>query len=233
MSRRAPLCALVDLDDTVYPREAGVMQRVSRRIDEFMLLRLGLDEARVHELRRGYYERYGTSMRGLQLDFGINPEDYLNYVHDISVDGLLGPNRQLKRVLAKLPWRKVIFTNASFEHAQRVLDALGVSGSFERIIDVRATGYIGKPEPLAFRRALVSLGLEASDCVVLDDSLANLRTAGELGMITVWVGSKARVEGVDFAIDCLESIGDVACKVGARQSSGEHRLGEVPVWTPN
>jgi len=205
--------ALFDLDNTIYPKSTGLMDIVSKRIDEYMALRLGMDEATINKLRPCYWKQYGTTMRGLLLEFRIDPDDYLSYVHDFSVAELLAPNERLNEVLADLPWHKVIFTNAAKQHAQQVLAALDVEAHFERIFDIKDTGYVGKPHPSAYHCVLDSLGVRAEDCIALDDSIANLRTAQELNMITVLVGSDERVDGVHFAIARIEEVAEVARQV--------------------
>ena len=227
MKRNTPRCALFDLDGTVYPYHSGVMHLVGQRIQEYMSSRLHMDEPTITDLRHRYWEQYGTSMRGLMLDYAIDPDDYLSYVHDVSVSETLAPNARLGRVLTELPWRKVIFTNASAEHAVRVLEVLGVRDHFERIYDIRATGYIGKPDPAAFHPVLDSLGVAAADCIVLDDSLANLRTARLLGMVTVWVGADGQSDDVDFSIGCIDGVGEVARQLTAEENRGSG-FHEVP-----
>lgn len=213
MKQRKPRYALFDLDDTMYPKSIGLMDIVSRRINEYMALRLGMDEATINKLRPHYWKQYGTTMRGLLVEFQIDPDDYLSYVHNFSVAELLAPNEGLHEALTRLPWHKVIFTNASAQHAQEVLAVLGVREHFERIFDIRDTGYVGKPDPSAYHCVLDSLGAGAGDCIALDDSIANLRTARELSMITVLVGSVERVDGVDFAIARIEEVAEVACDI--------------------
>lgn len=202
--------ALFDLDDTIYPRSSGVMGVVSQRIDGFMACRLGMDEGLIRRLRQRYWQQYGTTMRGLLKEYQIDAEDYLSYVHDFTVDDLLARNERLDRVLAGLAWHKVIFTNAPAQHAQQVLEALDVAHHFERIFDVRDTGFVGKPDPRAFHCVLAALGVRGDACIALDDSIPNLRTAKSLDMVAVLVGSAQRVDGVDFAIDTIEEVSEVA-----------------------
>ncbi len=189
------------------------MDIVSQRIDAYMALRLGMDESTIQRLRPRYWKQYGTTMRGLHLEFGIDPDDYLSYVHDFSVVGRLAPNEGLRRALDELTWHKAVFTNAPAEHAQEVLQVLGVGACFDHIFDIRTTGYVGKPDPSAYAYVLSKLGAAAEKCIVLDDSLANLRTAAELGMTTVLVGPVERPHGVDFHICRIEEVGDVADKL--------------------
>jgi putative hydrolase of the HAD superfamily len=210
VTRHQPRYAFFDLDDTLYAKSAGVMDMVRQRMSAYMALRLRMDEERIRKLRTRYWRQHGSTMRGLILEFGIDPDDYLSYVHDFSVAGLLSHNEQLSGILTALPWHRVILTSATLEHAQQVLAALGVRNCFEHIFDIRTTGYVGKPHPAAYQHALIALGTTSQDCVAIDDSLPNLRTAGELGMTTVLVGTTEQVDGVDFAIDAIEGIAAVA-----------------------
>jgi putative hydrolase of the HAD superfamily len=200
----------------MYPKSAGVMDMVSQRINAYMALRMGLDDSTIERLRPRYWKQYGTTMRGLYLEFGIDPDDYLSYVHDFSVVGRLAPNEDLRRTLDSLPWSKAVFTNAPAEHAHEVLQVLGVGPCFDHIFDIRTTGYVGKPDPSAYEYVLRKLGAAADECIVLDDSLANLRTASELGMTTVLVGGAEQPHGVDFHIGTIEEVANVA--------------GELRVW---
>jgi putative hydrolase of the HAD superfamily len=208
-----PRHALFDLDDTIYPRSAGIMHIVSQRINEYMALRLGMDDATIKDLRPRYWKQYGTTMRGLVVDFGIDPDDYLGYVHDFSVADILTPNPRLDGALAALPWYKSIFTNASERHAQQVLTALGVDSHFERIFDIRHTGYVGKPNPVAYDCVVDSLGTEAQQCIAVDDSIPNLLTAKKMNMVTVLVGSVDQVEAADFTIGRIEDVAGLASEI--------------------
>jgi putative hydrolase of the HAD superfamily len=215
--------ALFDLDDTLYPRSAGLMSIVSQRIEEYMALCMGIDEATIRELRSRYRQQYGTTMRGLLVDYHINPDDYLAYVHAFSVAGLLSPNPRLNETLACLPWRKVIFTNSTRAHSQQVLAALGVEEQFEHIFDIKETGYIGKPDPLAYQRVFAALGANAGECLVFDDFPANLAAAASLGTTTVLVGSTQIVPGVDFAISRIEDASQVAEQIASNQNVAAHQ----------
>jgi putative hydrolase of the HAD superfamily len=217
VKRQGPRHAFFDLDDTMYAKSAGVMDIVSQRINAYMALHLSMDEETIHELRARYWRQNGTTMRGLVIDFGIDPDDYLSYVHDFSVGELLSVDERLRGILTELPWRKVIFTNAPQEHAQQVLAALGVRQCFGQIFDIRTTGYVGKPDPAAYQYVLAAIGTIAEDCIAIDDSLPNLRTAGQLGMTTVLVGHTERIDGVDFTIGGIEELAAVACQVAGDQ----------------
>jgi putative hydrolase of the HAD superfamily len=112
-------------------------------------------------------------------------------------------------VLASLPQQKVVFTNASREHAERVLDVLGIRQRFVRIVDVRDMDYQSKPEPSAYQRICKLLNVEPQECILVEDNARNLRPAKALGMVTVLVDGDGRDDSVDYAISRIEEIGHV------------------------
>lgn len=202
---------LFDLDDTLYPRNAGVMGQIRELIVRYMRTRLGLTPQEAEALRRHYLHNYGTTMRGLQANHQIEPDEFLQYVHDFPLHDYVQPNPALDRALALLPQRKVVFTNASREHAERVLATLGVGHHFERIVDVRDVDFESKPQIAAYRRICELLGLHPEECVMVEDNVRNLRPAKELGMTTVLVGEDGEADGaaVDHAIARIEQIASV------------------------
>lgn len=178
---------LVDLDETLYPKEAGILLAIRDKIREFISNELDMNSEQAESLRLHYLEKYGTSMRGLIVHHEIDPEAYLAYVHRIDIEGRIRPDDGLRSFLGKVDARKVIFTNATVEHAHRVLDALGVRDQFDGIIDIRDVGFVGKPEEAAYRKALEILEVPGHRCLFVDDSIRNLISAARLGMTTALV----------------------------------------------
>jgi len=205
---------LCDLDDTLYPPHAGLMKAVGDRISRYMVERVGIPPDVTQQLRRHYHDEYGTSMRGLIVNHSIDPESYLGFVHDLPLEQYIQPSAALDEMLTSIPLRKVIFTNASREHARRVLNVLGVQHHFERIIDVRDFGFHSKPHPLAYQRGLQILGACPPQCIIIDDSARNLAPAKEMGMTAVLVGDgqppdARRVPGaVDLHIENILGLAD-------------------------
>jgi putative hydrolase of the HAD superfamily len=204
---------LFDLDETLYPSRSGLMAAISELMSRYMEERLDMPPSEIPALREHYYHVYGTTMRGLQIHHGIVPEDYLAYVHDLPLENYIGPNDELDRVLAEIEAEKVVFTNASAEHARRVLKVLGIERHFNCIIDVRALGFLSKPNPEAYRRALAILDAAGDECLIVDDRARNLLPAKELGMTTVLVGSEKTAD-VDFVIGEVTEIGEVVQTLG-------------------
>jgi putative hydrolase of the HAD superfamily len=179
---------IFDLDNTLYPPSRGVVERVNDRINRFMIERLGFAPDVALELRARYRDQHGTTLNGLMLHHEIQPDDYLDDVHTIAVEELLEADAALDAMLATIPQRKVIFTNGSAAHAERVLACLGVRAHFADVFSLEHVAYVPKPERAAFETVLTRLGAAAADCVFLDDRADNLATARALGMRTVLVG---------------------------------------------
>ena len=202
---------IFDLDDTLYPRGSGVMEEVRRLILRYMTERLGMASEEAQTLRRHYVSEYGTTMAGLLRHQHIDPDDYLAYVHNLPVARYLQANGELDKVLEGIPLRKAIWTNGTRAHAERVLEALGVRRHFSPIVDVRDMDYVSKPAEEVYPRLLAMLQAEGPACILVEDSVRNLRPARPLGMITVLVdgvGGEGNGE-VDFVIGRVEEIGGV------------------------
>lgn len=177
-----------DLDDTLYASSSGLWNAIRERMSAFMAERLDLPSAEIPTLRRHYYETYGTTLRGLQLHYQVDADDYLAYVHDLPLERYLQPSPALRALLLSLPQPRWIFTNADDRHAQRVLAFLGLEDCFQGIIDVRCMGFACKPEAEAYRAALAQAGEpDPRRCVLFDDSPSNLAPARRLGFTTVLV----------------------------------------------
>jgi len=191
----------LDLDDTLYPSSSGVWDAIGLRINAYIEERLGIPSDRVAALRDEYFRSYGTTLNGLVANYHIDPGDYLSFVHDLPLEDRLRPDPDLRRMLEALPQKRVILTNASRQHAERVLDLLGVRHTIDQVIDILALGLTNKPKPEAFRRAqALAEEPEAAACVVVDDSLRNLLAAAGLGMTTVLVGQDSAEAPIDYRI---------------------------------
>ncbi len=195
-----------DLDDTLYPAHSGLWEAIRERMNDYMQRLVPLPPEQVAALRQSYLERYGTTLRGLQMNYAVDADDYLAYVHDLPLREYIRPDPALRTLLQSLPQRKWIFTNADDRHTARVMTILGIEGCFDGIIDIRLLGFTCKPDQEAYRKALAITGDQASQVAILDDAPRNLAPAHELGFFTVLVGQ----DGHDLAIDrSMRSIHDL------------------------
>ncbi len=206
---------IFDLDETLYPRSTGLMEEINRRINLYMIEKMGMDPALVSRLRREYWQVYGTTSRGLQLLHQIDVDDYMAFVHDIPLNDYLSPDRELDAVLAGLPQRKIVFTNSTAQYARGVLTALGIDRHFAAIYDVFFMGHESKPAAESYRRLVDALGVPPPRCLMVDDTARNLRPARALGMTTVLVDPLpgAERDGADFVIGRIAEIGQVVSRV--------------------
>jgi len=206
---------IFDLDDTLYPRNSGLMQEVGHRIQLWVCNHLGLTWEEAVALRREYFHHYGTTMGGLIAKHDVDVHDYLAFVHDIPVEEYLKPNPALDAMLASIPLRKAVYTNATAEYGWRVLRALGVAGHFECVVGIEEVGLRNKPYRDAYERMLALLGARGPECILVEDAARNLRPAKAMGMTTVLVDAEPD-EGVDFVVGNVLEVGQVVNELLAR-----------------
>jgi putative hydrolase of the HAD superfamily len=197
----------LDLDDTLYPSTCGLWEAIGDRIMVFMTDRLGISAKRATELRKDYFQAYGTTLNGLRIHHNVDPLDYLNFVHDVPIDTFLQPDHELREMLTNVAQKRVIFTNASHDHAERVLNRLDIEKQIDQVIDIISLDYHNKPEPSAYSRALSLTGEnDPSACVLVDDRSRNLIPGGAMGMATVLVGEDDPDPRIDFQINIITQL---------------------------
>ncbi|MBK9924108.1 MAG: pyrimidine 5'-nucleotidase [Anaerolineales bacterium] len=180
-----------DLDDTLYPSSVGLWNAIKERMNLYMTERMGIPKEDVPALREQYFKMYGTTLRGLQARHNVDVEDYLAYVHDLPLKDYLTPNPLQRKIIASLPTRNLIFTNADVHHARRVLTALNLNDLFETIIDINAVAPYCKPMPESF-----AIAQELADepdprkCVMIDDLPHTTRAALSVGMASILYGTE-------------------------------------------
>lgn len=175
-----------DLDNTLYPARCRLFDQVDRRIGLFIQERLGLDAIAARLLQKRYFREHGTTLSGLMTHHGIDPEVFLEFVHDIDLSPV-EPSPALDSALARLPGRKFIFTNGSSAHAARVMGRLGVARHFDGVFDIADAGYVPKPAEATYERLIRRHRIEPDRAVMIEDLPRNLRPAAALGMTTVLV----------------------------------------------
>src|SRR4030081_859662 len=175
-----------DLDNTLYPHHVNLWQQVDTRIGEFVSAWLKISAAEARRIQKDYYRRYGTSMRGMMTEHGVRADDYLAYVHQIDHSSL-EPNPAMGAAIAKLPGRKLILTNGSGDHADKVLTRLGLEQHFEAVFDIIAAELEPKPAPQTYQKFLKLHGVDPVKSAMFEDLARNLVVPHELGMTTVLV----------------------------------------------
>ena len=175
-----------DLDNTLYPHHVNLWQQVDKRIGEFISAYLKIPEEEARIIQKDYYRRYGTSMRGMMTEHGVRADDYLAYVHQID-HSPLEPNPEMGAAIAKLPGRKLVLTNGSTDHAEKVLQRLGIDSHFEAVFDIIAAELEPKPAAQTYHKFLGDHDVDASKAAMFEDLARNLVIPHQLGMTTVLV----------------------------------------------
>jgi putative hydrolase of the HAD superfamily len=175
-----------DLDNTLYPRHLNLWQQVDERIREFVARFLDVGHEEAFRVQKDYYRRYGTTMRGLMTEHGLNPDDFLDFVHEIDHSPLT-PNPALGAAIEALPGRKLVLTNGTRKHADAVMRRLAIHHHFEGVFDIVAAELEPKPLPQTYDRFLKAHGVDPATAAMFEDLARNLAVPHALGMTTVLV----------------------------------------------
>nr|MEA2798642.1 putative hydrolase of the superfamily [Phenylobacterium sp.] len=198
---------LFDLDNTLYPAESGFMGEIERRMTSYVERITGLPRDEAYRLQKKYLAEYGLTLGGLVEHHGVDPHDYHAIFDDLPLESL-AHNPELVAAIARLPGRRLIFTNANDVHAERVLARLGLSHLFDDVFHIGLAAYVPKPSRVAFERMDAAHGIDPKVTAFFEDSERNLEPAAELGMTTVLVGPNAPASTapfVDYKTDNLAS----------------------------
>jgi putative hydrolase of the HAD superfamily len=220
-----------DLDNTLYPRHIALFAQVDTRIREYVARLLDLSPEEAQRVQKAYYQRYGTTLRGLMEEHGIKPDDFLEYVHDIDHSQVTADVR-LGAAIERLPGRKFILTNGSRTHAEKVAERLGITRHFEDIFDIVRSELLPKPNAATYDRFVAATGIAPSRGAMFEDLARNLVAPHALGMATVLIAPSGtrevltedwEMEGrdaphVDFVTDdlaqFLEDVLDATARTG-------------------
>jgi len=205
-----------DLDNTLYPARCALFTQVDHRIGQFVERHLGLDSEQSRTLRRRFHVEHGSTLRGLMTEHTIEPEGFLNFVHDIDY-GVLDRNARLDTLLAALPGRKLIYTNGSTRHAVSVLSRLGITHHFPTIFDIAAADYWPKPFAEPYQRLIATAIIDPNKTVMVEDTVRNLGPAAACGMTTVWVRPEPSNAAPDFVHHPVADLEDWLARVLAER----------------
>jgi len=175
-----------DLDNTLYPASADLFGRIDLKMTDFIASLLDLPFESARRVQKAYFHAHGTTLAGLMAEHGVDPHAFLAEVHDIEMD-VLSQDAPLVAAIARLPGRKLVFTNGDASYAGRVLERLGLSDSFEGVHDIHAMALSPKPAESAYRSLCAQWDVDPARALFADDMTRNLRPAKALGMTTVWV----------------------------------------------
>jgi putative hydrolase of the HAD superfamily len=125
-------------------------------------------------------------MRGMMTEHGMNPDEYLAYVHHID-HSPLEPNPTLGAAIEQLPGRKLILTNGTRAHADAVMRRLDIHMHFDDVFGINEANLEPKPLPQTYDRFLKIHGVDPARAAMFEDLARNLAVPHKLGMTTVLV----------------------------------------------
>lgn len=202
---------IFDLDNTLYSAESHLFPQMDIRMGGFIANLLGIEYDEAKKIQKGYFVKYGTTLSGLMADHGVEPEAFLDYVHDVDLSPI-SHNADLANNISKLQGKKLVFTNGSFNHADRLLKHLKMDHMFDGIFGVGQSGYVPKPSQKAYDSFLTHFNVDPTKAVMVDDMVRNLQPAYQMGIKTIWLETDSPWSGLDYSahyvdekINCLNT----------------------------
>lgn len=176
-----------DLDNTLYPSPA-IYDLIGDKMTAYVSRVTGLDDAEAERLRDHYFLEYGATVVGLHKHHEIDRHHFLADVHDVPAN-VVAPDPELDALIARLPGRKIVFTNGGGGHAERVVEQIGIAHHFEVLFDLESAGFVPKPHRGAYEKLVADCGVDPSHAVLFEDTMRNLEPAHDMGFRTVLVGA--------------------------------------------
>lgn len=176
-----------DLDNTLYsPLRSDLMPQMHLRMQEFIMDAFDVDADEADRRRQFFYEKYGTTLRGLMEHHGMDPEAFLPYCHQLDLSEML-TDAVLDAALDALPGRKVVYTNATLDHATAVMARLGVARHFDGVFDIKDADYLPKPNATPYETFVKRFDIDPARAAMFEDTAKNLKPAHDMGMHTIWM----------------------------------------------
>jgi putative hydrolase of the HAD superfamily len=207
---------IFDLDNTLHDARAHIFPSMHAQIQDFLKKQFGLDDEGASRMRRDFWLRYGTTLRGLMRHHGTDPRHFLAQTHVFpELADMVVHENAVKHALALLGGTKLVFSNAPRHYVEQVLQAIGLRRFFKAVYTIEDARYRGKPEAAGFHYLLRKHDLDPHRCALIDDILDNLRAAHRLGMSTVWVSRvKRRVPFVDLRVASVIALPRLVFRIG-------------------
>ncbi|MEM6578642.1 MAG: pyrimidine 5'-nucleotidase [Pseudomonadota bacterium] len=175
-----------DLDNTLYPPQVRLFDQIEQRMTQYVMDTLSVSRDHADRLRHDYWYQHGTTLAGLMQEHDLDPDPYLDAVHDISFEDL-EPDEVLADRIGALRGRRIVYTNGSAPYARRVIEARGLEGLFDGVYGVEHAGYEPKPRRSAFERVFAGAGIDPLRAAMFEDEPRNLAEPHAMGMRTVLV----------------------------------------------
>jgi len=205
-------CWIFDLDNCLYPASTDLFALIDERMGDYIQRLAGCGSVEARRLQKGYFHAHGTTLAGLMASHGVDPHDFLDFVHDIDLARITA-DPDVVAAIDMLSGRKFVFTNGDEAYARRVLDKLGLANAFDGMHDIHAMEYVPKPDPRAYAAMCQRHAIDPETALFVEDMARNLRPAKALGMTTVWIDNGSEQAGH-----------------GDDRSFIDYRIADIGVW---
>ena len=207
---------IFDLDNCLYPPSSDLFGLIDQRMGEYIQRLLGVDPVEARRIQKQHFHEHGTTLAGLMRTHGVDPHEFLEYVHDIDL-ARIAADPALVAAIERLPGRKFVFTNGDEAYASRVLQRLGLANLFDGMHDIHAMDYLPKPNPEAYAALCSSHAIAPERALFVEDMARNLKPAKAIGMTTVWIDNgseRGSHEADDSYIDYrIDDVGAWLCDI--------------------
>jgi len=182
---------IFDLDNTLYPPEENIFSQIDQKMTSFIADNLKISNEEAFNIQKQNFIDHGTTLAGFMNSGNdkIDPDKFLEYVHDINLNSLQEDN-DLRKILLLLPGKKYIFTNGTKKHAENVLKKLNLENIFQSIFGIKEANYLPKPNLETYNLFLKTYKIDPKTSIMFEDMGRNLIPAKELGMKTVLLERK-------------------------------------------
>ena len=177
---------IFDLDNTLYSGQTQVFSEVDKKMSSFISKKLNVDLVKAKKIQKEYFYEYGTTLSGLMNHDDIDPQEFLEFVHDIDISWL-PKDEILREELIKIKEKKIIFTNGSHAHVENVTKQLDIDGLFDGVFDITDANYVPKPHLNPYQELIKKFDLDPNQSILIEDIAHNLEQAKNLGMKTCWL----------------------------------------------
>jgi len=177
---------IFDLDNTLYSGKTKVFEQVDKKMSKYISNKLNISVEEAKKIQKNYFYEYNTTLNGMIKNHKIDPDEFLDFVHDINID-FLQKDLALGKEIEKLEGKKIIFTNGSRKHAINVTKQIGIDQLFDDIFDIVDAEFIPKPLMEPYKKLVKKHKIDPKLCVLVEDIARNLKPAYEMGMKTVWI----------------------------------------------
>ena len=159
-----------------WDNKSKINSKSDKKMSEYISKKLKVSVEKAKKIQKNYFHKYNTTLNGMIKNHKIDPNEFLEFVHDINID-FLEKDLKLAEELKKLSGKKIIFTNGSRKHAINVIQRIGIDQYFDDIFDIVDSEFIPKPSIEPYKKLVEKHKIDPNLCAFVEDIARNLKPA--------------------------------------------------------